>query len=387
MTAVYTFRMIFRAFLGDPVPEARELEERPPAPRRRAAQPGDRRGGGHRRRLPRPRAPHRRAARSPMKIAMGVLALRRGRRRLPADPARHRGARPLPRADVRRVALLRGAAPVRRADVRRHGRSARCSALAGIARRVLDLGASGRAPRRALQRALRAAAHAVRQQVVRRRGARRRSSSGPSLWFGRFAQSTFERVVVNGAVRRRHRPALVRAGSAAVRARQTGFLRAYAALMLVGIAGVAPLLPDRGRRDAAPVLPALAAGGRSGCSRSCCAAPRRRLGRAARLARRARLRDRATSSTSRPAAGLQHVTDETWISELGIHYKLGVDGLNLFLVLLTTLLFIARDPVGALGGRPRARAPVLLLALARRTPRCSARCSRRTSRCSSRSST
>jgi NADH-quinone oxidoreductase subunit L len=27
MTAVYTFRMIFRAFLGDPVPEARELEE------------------------------------------------------------------------------------------------------------------------------------------------------------------------------------------------------------------------------------------------------------------------------------------------------------------------------------------------------------------------
>ena len=39
--------------------------------------------------------------------------------------------------------------------------------------------------------------------------------------------------------------------------------------------------------------------------------------------------------------GLQHVTDEMWISELGIHYKLGVDGLNLFLVLLTTVLFTA----------------------------------------------
>jgi NADH-quinone oxidoreductase subunit M len=38
-------------------------------------------------------------------------------------------------------------------------------------------------------------------------------------------------------------------------------------------------------------------------------------------------------------AGLQHVTDETWISELGIHYKLGVDGLNLFLVLLTSFAF------------------------------------------------
>ena len=34
------------------------------------------------------------------------------------------------------------------------------------------------------------------------------------------------------------------------------------------------------------------------------------------------------------ARGLQFVTDETWISELGIHYKLGVDGLNLFLVVL-----------------------------------------------------
>jgi NADH-quinone oxidoreductase subunit M len=37
--------------------------------------------------------------------------------------------------------------------------------------------------------------------------------------------------------------------------------------------------------------------------------------------------------------GLQYVTDETWIAELGIHYKLGLDGLNLFLVLLTGLLW------------------------------------------------
>ena len=39
--------------------------------------------------------------------------------------------------------------------------------------------------------------------------------------------------------------------------------------------------------------------------------------------------------------GLQFVTDQTWISELGIHYKLGVDGLNLFLILLATVLFFA----------------------------------------------
>jgi NADH-quinone oxidoreductase subunit M len=36
---------------------------------------------------------------------------------------------------------------------------------------------------------------------------------------------------------------------------------------------------------------------------------------------------------------LQHVTDIVWIASLGIHYKLGVDGLNLFLVGLATLLF------------------------------------------------
>src|SRR5919204_115252 len=41
------------------------------------------------------------------------------------------------------------------------------------------------------------------------------------------------------------------------------------------------------------------------------------------------------------ARGLQYVTDETWIAQLGIHYKLGVDGLNLFLIGLTTLLFAA----------------------------------------------
>jgi NADH-quinone oxidoreductase subunit M len=39
--------------------------------------------------------------------------------------------------------------------------------------------------------------------------------------------------------------------------------------------------------------------------------------------------------------GLTHVTDVVWISELGIHYKLGIDGLNVLLIGLTTLLFAA----------------------------------------------
>jgi NADH-quinone oxidoreductase subunit M len=40
-------------------------------------------------------------------------------------------------------------------------------------------------------------------------------------------------------------------------------------------------------------------------------------------------------------AGLQFVTDKVWISALGIHYKLGLDGLNIALILLTTILFSA----------------------------------------------
>jgi NADH-quinone oxidoreductase subunit M len=36
---------------------------------------------------------------------------------------------------------------------------------------------------------------------------------------------------------------------------------------------------------------------------------------------------------------LTHVIDVTWIRSLGVHYEIGVDGLNLFLVALTTVVF------------------------------------------------
>jgi NADH-quinone oxidoreductase subunit M len=42
-----------------------------------------------------------------------------------------------------------------------------------------------------------------------------------------------------------------------------------------------------------------------------------------------------------PSSPLHDVTDVVWISELGIHYKLGIDGLNVFLVGLTAMLFAA----------------------------------------------
>jgi NADH-quinone oxidoreductase subunit L len=60
----------------------------------------------------------------------------------------------------------------------------------------------------------------------------------PAAAFGRFATGTFERVfvqdtLVGGST------GIVRAGSAAVRAVQSGFLRYYAALFVLGVSGVA----------------------------------------------------------------------------------------------------------------------------------------------------
>jgi NADH-quinone oxidoreductase subunit M len=39
--------------------------------------------------------------------------------------------------------------------------------------------------------------------------------------------------------------------------------------------------------------------------------------------------------------GLQFVTDRVWISSLGIHYKIGLDGLNVLLILIATIVFAA----------------------------------------------
>jgi NADH-quinone oxidoreductase subunit L len=59
----------------------------------------------------------------------------------------------------------------------------------------------------------------------------------PAVWFGRWAQQTFERIFVQGTLIG-GTSGIVRAGSAAVRAAQNGFLRAYAALLLLGVVGV-----------------------------------------------------------------------------------------------------------------------------------------------------
>jgi NADH-quinone oxidoreductase subunit M len=54
--------------------------------------------------------------------------------------------------------------------------------------------------------------------------------------------------------------------------------------------------------------------------------------------------------------GLQYVTDDEWISELGVRYSLGVDGINLFMIALTAVAWVPCTLVAALApeqDRPR----------------------------------
>ncbi len=62
--------------------------------------------------------------------------------------------------------------------------------------------------------------------------------------------------------------------------------------------------------------------------------------------------------------GLQHVVDETWIADLGVRYQLGVDGINLFLVVITALLWCAAFTWSALRLPDRPKNYFLMLGLA-----------------------
>jgi NADH-quinone oxidoreductase subunit M len=65
--------------------------------------------------------------------------------------------------------------------------------------------------------------------------------------------------------------------------------------------------------------------------------------------------------------GLQHAVDESWIPDLGVRYQLGVDGISVFLVLLTAVLWTGAAAFSALRGYPhddRSRLYYFLVALA-----------------------
>jgi NADH-quinone oxidoreductase subunit M len=65
-----------------------------------------------------------------------------------------------------------------------------------------------------------------------------------------------------------------------------------------------------------------------------------------------------------PSGGLQHTVDASWIPTLGVRYQLGVDGISLFLVLLTSILWLAATVWSALNPPERARLYFVMFGLA-----------------------
>ncbi len=232
LTGIYTFRMIFRAFWGDPVPEAIELEDGHLHHAEVHTNPAS--GEVEDTDVGFPGTEHHIAEREQsMKIAMGTLAFLAivgGLLQIPKvthvidhflEPTFHDSVlyEREPSGGLIGFGLLLGTVV----------------GLAGIAIAyviwVKNPGLSERI------RARLAPVHTVLANkwyfdelidvlVVR-----------PSLWFGSFAQQTFERIFVNGLLVG-GATGIVRVGSSAVRAAQTGFLRYYAAALVVGMLGV-----------------------------------------------------------------------------------------------------------------------------------------------------
>jgi NADH-quinone oxidoreductase subunit L len=231
LTAVYTFRMVFRAFLGPPVEEARKLEAGVVAHAHPAnpatGEPEDTDVGF-------PGPTHAIAERAfPMRVAMSLLAL----------GAIGAGLVQIPKVDFLVDDFLRP--------------SFRDSSLYathpknGLLAIGLALGAAI---------GLAGIALAYRVWVARRGDAARVRARVPALysllankWYfdaalerfvvepmsalGRLASGGVERVFVDETLVG-GTSAIVRAGSAAVRAAQSGFVRYYAALLVLGVAGV-----------------------------------------------------------------------------------------------------------------------------------------------------
>src|SRR5215213_4521323 len=230
LTAIYTFRMIFRAFFGEPNPEARELEhghlfhaEHPTNPMTGEIEDTD---------VGFPGPEHHIAERElPMKLAMGALAalaIVGGVVQIPkVTDALHSFLHPTfadsqlyeelePSGTLTAIGLIVGAA----------------IALTGIFIAYTLWVRRPEVPARLQERF--AFVHrvfvnkwyfdeAIDLVVVR-----------PTAWVGRFCATTFERVFVQGALVG-GTSGLVGLASAAVRRVQTGYVRYYAALLLMGL--------------------------------------------------------------------------------------------------------------------------------------------------------
>jgi NADH-quinone oxidoreductase subunit L len=232
LTAVYTFRMIFRAFYGDPVPEARELEgghvhhaEHPTNPATGEVEDLD---------VGFPGPTHAIAEREwPMKVAMSVLAV----------GAVGAGLLQIPEVDFVVDNFLR---PTFATSPLYEPHTKDGLLVFGLTLGTL-LGLAGIAlayriwvKRPGLSAALQERWHAVYELLAHKWFFDEAIDAlvvRPAATAGAFARGTFERVVIEGALID-GTVGIVRAGSAAVRAVQSGLLRYYAALLLLGVAAV-----------------------------------------------------------------------------------------------------------------------------------------------------
>jgi NADH-quinone oxidoreductase subunit L len=229
LTAVYTFRMIFRAFYGEPVKEARELEaghlhhaEQPTNPATGEVEDLD---------VGFPGPTHVIAEREwPMKIAMSVLAV--GSVGL--------GLLQIPNVDYVIDNFLKPSF-AGSALYEPHTKDG-LLAFGLILGTILGLAGIALAYRIWVQKpgtatALRERFGAIYTLLVNKWYFDELIEAAvvkPMAAVGRFATGTFERVVVEGALVD-GTVSVVRAGSAAVRAVQSGLLRYYAALLMVGV--------------------------------------------------------------------------------------------------------------------------------------------------------
>jgi NADH-quinone oxidoreductase subunit L len=232
LTAIYTFRMIFRAFHGEPVAEARELEaghlHHAEVPRNPANGEEEDTDVGF------PGPDHAIAERAlPMRVAMGVLALGAigaGLVQIPKvdfviedflrptfatsklyEPHEHNGLLVFG-LGLGTVLALVGIAIAHRVWVERPGMAATIQART---RPLYELFVNKWYFDELIDFA-----------VVR-----------PVAAGGRFARDTFEKLVIDETIIGGS-TGLVRAGSAPVRAAQSGFVRYYAALLVLGVTGV-----------------------------------------------------------------------------------------------------------------------------------------------------
>ena len=235
LTAIYTFRMIFRAFLGEPCPEALELEHghlyHAPEHTNPATGEVEDTDVGF------PGPDHHIAEREwPMKIAMGVLAVLAVVGGVVHIPHVHRAAAQVPRADVRRLA--RSTRSSSRPATRSSSAwpSARCSALLGIFIAYLLWVKHPERPA-AIRARLGGAAPLLRRTSGT--STRRSTSCSCARPPGSAASPPRRSSACSSTARSSAAPSgAVRAASAAVRGIQTGYLRYYAALLLVGLTGL-----------------------------------------------------------------------------------------------------------------------------------------------------